>query len=123
MRKHSIKITLLFASLVAGEGWALPQNNTIEFSNCMLSLPGSPATARAECGFIEVPENPDDPDGRKIPIHVAVAQASSTEAREDPVFFFAGGPGQAASETWVMIRGTLDKIRKNRESCPACRES
>ena len=115
MRKHSIKLTLLFASLVAGEGWALPQNNTIEFSNCMLSLPGSPATARAECGFIEVPENPDDPDGRKIPIHVAVAQASSTEAREDPVFFFAGGPGQAASETWVMIRGTLDKIRKNRD--------
>ena len=48
MRKHSIKFTLLFASLVAGEGWALPQNNTIEFSNCMLSLPGSPATARAD---------------------------------------------------------------------------
>jgi pimeloyl-ACP methyl ester carboxylesterase len=101
--------------LLVGNAWALPQGNTIEFSNCMLSLPGSPATARAECGFIEVPENPDDPDGRKIPIHVALARATSTEPAADPVFFFAGGPGQAASETWVMIRGTLEKIRRERD--------
>ena len=31
------------------------------------------------------------------------------------MFFFAGGPGQAASETWVIIQSTLDKIRKNRD--------
>ena len=72
---------------------ALPDSNTIEFSNCMLALPGTTFTASAQCGFLEVPENPADPEGRKIPIHVAVAGATSTDVEPDPVFFFAGGPG------------------------------
>ena len=94
---------------------ALPEENTIEFSNCMLALPGTTRTASAQCGFLEVPENPDDPEGRKINIHVAYAKATTPTIEPDPVFIFAGGPGQAASETWVMLRGMLDKIRKNRD--------
>ena len=50
-----------------------------------------------------------------IPIHIAIAPSTATEPEPDPVFFFAGGPGQAASETWVMIRGTLNKIREKRD--------
>ena len=84
MMKGFPKTAALATLLLAGNAWALPQENSIEFSNCMLSLPGSPATARAECGFIEVPENPDQPDGRKIPIHVALARATSTETAPDP---------------------------------------
>ena len=94
---------------------ALPDSNTIEFSNCMLALPGTTFTAAAQCGFLEVPENPADPDGRKIDLHVAVAGATSTDVEPDPVFFLAGGPGQAASETWVMIKPVLEKIRKRRD--------
>ena len=101
--------------ILSWQAQAQPDNNTIEFENCVLSMPGSPATARADCGFIEVPENPDDPDGKMIPIHVAIAPSTATQPEPDPVFFFAGGPGQAASETWVMIRGTLDKIRDKRD--------
>ena len=59
--------------LVAPAAFALPDDNTIEFSNCTLTMPGSYATATARCGFLEVPENPDEPEGRKINIHVAVA--------------------------------------------------
>ena len=44
-----------------------------------------------------------------------MAPATGKTTEPDPVFFFAGGPGQAASETWVMIRGVLNKIRKNRD--------
>jgi len=94
---------------------ALPDNNTIEFSNCMLALPGTTRTASAQCGFFEVPENPDNPEGRKISLHVAYAKATTPTVEPDPVFIFAGGPGQAASETWVMLRGMLDKVRKNRD--------
>jgi pimeloyl-ACP methyl ester carboxylesterase len=94
---------------------ALPDTNTIDFGNCMLALPGTSYTAPAQCGFLEVPENPADPDGRTLSIHVAVAGATSTDTAPDPVFFFAGGPGQAASETWVMLRPVLDKIRKKRD--------
>jgi len=98
-----------------GTALALPDGNTIEFSNCTLSTPGSPVTATARCGFLEAPENPAAPDGRRIRLRVAVAEATSTRVAPDPVFFFAGGPGQAATETWVMIRHPLAKIRKHRD--------
>nr|NIP19314.1 alpha/beta hydrolase [Xanthomonadales bacterium]NIX14100.1 alpha/beta fold hydrolase [Xanthomonadales bacterium] len=94
---------------------ALPDANTIEFSNCMLALPGTIHTAPAQCGFLAVPENPADPEGRAIHIHVAVAKATGADTEPDPVFFFAGGPGQAASEAWVMLRPVLEKIRKKRD--------
>lgn len=105
----------LAALFVPLQATALPDSNTIEFSNCMLALPGTTFTAPARCGFLEVPENPAEPVGRTIRIHVAVAGATSTDIEPDPVFFFAGGPGQAASETWVMLRPVLDKIRKKRD--------
>ena len=72
---------------------ALPDNNTIEFSNCMLALPGTTRTASAQCGFLEVPENPDEPDGHKISLHIAYAKATTPTVEADPVFIFAGGPG------------------------------
>lgn len=115
MRKY-IYTVMVLAVLGAPLGAsALPRSNTIEFSNCTLALPGSHATASARCGFLEVPENPGEPDGRTISLHVALAEATSTDTEPDPVFFFAGGPGQAASETWVMIRPVLKKIRKKRD--------
>jgi len=94
---------------------ALPDSNQIEFSNCSLSLPGTSLTASARCGVLEVAENPADPDGRKISLKIAIAPATGKSTEPDPVFFFAGGPGQAATETWVMIRSTLNKIRKKRD--------
>lgn len=94
---------------------ALPDSNQIEFRNCTLALPGTNLTAEARCGSYDVPENPAEPDGRKITLNIAVAQATGTSTEPDPVFFFAGGPGQAATETWVMIRSTLRQIRKHRD--------
>jgi hypothetical protein len=111
-------ITALVAAtvmLLPVSGLALPEANTIEFSNCMLALPGTTRTASAQCGALDVPENPDEPDGRQISLNIAYAKATSPDAAPDPVFIFAGGPGQAATETWVMLRGMLNKIRKNRD--------
>lgn len=106
---------LVLALWPASDARALPEGNTIEFENCTLTLPGTPATAPARCGFLEVPEDPADPDGRRIRLHVAVGEAGSQTPAPDPLFFFAGGPGQAASETWVMLRSALRKLRKNRD--------
>jgi pimeloyl-ACP methyl ester carboxylesterase len=93
----------------------LPDTNQIEFSNCSLALPGTNLTASARCGTYEVAEDPADPSGKKISLKVAIAPATGKSTEPDPVFFFAGGPGQAASETWVIIRSTLNKIRKTRD--------
>lgn len=94
---------------------ALPDSNQIEFNNCTLTLPGTQMTAKARCGTFEVAENPADPAGRRIELKVAIAPATGKTTEEDPLFFFAGGPGQASSETWVMLRGVLNKIRKTRD--------
>src|SRR5690554_2087557 len=100
---------------LATNALALPDANQIEFSNCTLNLPGTNYSAEARCGSLEVPENPDQPTGRKITLNVALAPATGRSTKPDPVFFFAGGPGQAASETWVIIRPILDQIRKSRD--------
>ncbi len=94
---------------------ALPDTNQIEFSNCTLTLPGTRLTANARCGSYEVPENPSKPDGKTISLNIALAPATGKTTEADPVFFFAGGPGQAASETWVILRNTLNRIRKTRD--------
>jgi pimeloyl-ACP methyl ester carboxylesterase len=106
---------LLILTALPGSVLALPDTNQIEFSNCTLSLPGTNLTADARCGSFEVAENPTQPDGKKISLNIAIAPATGKTTEPDPVFFFAGGPGQAATETWVMIRSTLSRIRKNRD--------
>lgn len=51
------------------------------------------ALATAKCGFLEVPENRDRPDGRTVRLAVAVIPAASAKPAQDPVVFMSGGPG------------------------------
>jgi pimeloyl-ACP methyl ester carboxylesterase len=111
----SLLFTVLLIAALPKTVLALPDSNQIEFSNCVLALPGTNLTASARCGSLEVAENPADPTGKRISLNIAIAPATGKTTEPDPVFFFAGGPGQAASETWVMIRSTLNKIRKTRD--------
>lgn len=113
MNKYLLSGVLLYT--LPSIALALPDSNQIEFSNCVLSLPGTTYTADARCGSMEVAENPDDPGGRQINLNIAVAPATGKTSEPDPVFIFAGGPGQAASETWVIMRPILNKVRKNRD--------
>jgi pimeloyl-ACP methyl ester carboxylesterase len=110
-----IQLTILIAAGWSANILALPDSNQIEFSNCTLNLPGTNYTAEARCGSLEVAENPQQPEGKKISLNIALAPATGRKIEPDPVFFFAGGPGQAASETWVMLRPVLDQIRKHRD--------
>jgi pimeloyl-ACP methyl ester carboxylesterase len=114
MNKLFLYAMLIFTVLPTS-ALALPDSNQIDFSNCMLSLPGTSLTSDARCGSYDVPENPAEPGGRKIKLNIAMAPATGISTEPDPVFFFAGGPGQAASETWVMLSPVLNKIRKRRD--------
>jgi pimeloyl-ACP methyl ester carboxylesterase len=56
------------------------------------------ATAGVRCSTIPVPENRTTGKGRTIALRVAVLPARGSDRALDPVFFVAGGPGQAATD-------------------------
>jgi pimeloyl-ACP methyl ester carboxylesterase len=50
----------------------------------------------ALCGQMKRPLDPARPQGPQIELHYAVLPALARNKKPDPVFFFAGGPGQSA---------------------------
>lgn len=50
------------------------------------------------CGELLVPENPAQPEGRRIALNIVVIPALKPVPGEAPLFDLAGGPGLAASE-------------------------
>jgi pimeloyl-ACP methyl ester carboxylesterase len=69
----------------------------------------------AKCGTLEVFENRATRKGRKIPINVVVLPATGSKREPDPLFYFAGGPGSAATEDASGIAQMLAGIREHRD--------
>jgi pimeloyl-ACP methyl ester carboxylesterase len=67
------------------------------------------------CGSIEMPEDPDAPGGRRIRIHFAVQPAVARDKRPDPVFVFAGGPGQSARAVAGALQPLLAPLNARRD--------
>ncbi len=59
----------------------------------------------ALCGRVKRPLDPAQPQGVQIDVHYAVLPALARRKAADPVFFFAGGPGQSA----IDLAGPLSK--------------
>jgi pimeloyl-ACP methyl ester carboxylesterase len=73
----------------------------LELATC--AVPGTGEAAR--CGGIQVPENRDAANTRKIPIKIVMFPAKSAKPEPDPLFILAGGPGQSATQfAGVLIR-------------------
>src|SRR5687768_4612072 len=66
----------------------------------MLTEDACPAAAEApaRCARLSVFENRAKKSGRLIPLRIVVLRATGGNPAPDPVFFLAGGPGQAATE-------------------------
>jgi pimeloyl-ACP methyl ester carboxylesterase len=86
---------------------------TLDFTACELTQKRSAATTAAFCAPFEVPENWDAPDGRKIGLKLALVK-SREAADDDFMVFLAGGPGQAAVDTWPQIASALEPASKRR---------
>ena len=89
---------------------------SIAFEPCTLSGALASSNVDAQCARFEVPENPQQPDGRRIPLNVAWLPAGDKGSKApDPVFFLAGGPGQAATEYATEVDVALREVRKHRD--------
>lgn len=76
-------------------------------------VPGDGNEVDAFCGTYQVWENRAAKSGRKIGLKVVVLPALSASPKPDAVFFFAGGPGQAASPIAGDFAG--DPLQKERD--------
>lgn len=86
----------------------------ISLQDCTLSAPGA-SPVKARCGTLRVAENPAAPDGRQIDLHVAVVPAVSRDPEPDPIFLLAGGPGQAATEAFLPLLPSMERMRFKRD--------
>lgn len=88
-RIRYLAVATCFAALMA---CAQPYTPELELVSC--PIPGTKEAAR--CGTLEVPENWEDPDGRRIALKVMVIPALKPTSAA-PLFDLAGGPGMAAT--------------------------
>lgn len=58
-------------------------------------IPGYENDDSVNCGTIEVPENRNDPNSRKIQLAFMVLKARKANAEKDPIVYLTGGPGGA----------------------------
>jgi len=113
-RKRSLLLCLFglvaLASLSRARG-----TGASAFSDCQIGGPDSPVHLQARCTSLAVPEDRTHPEGRKIKLHIAVLKARASEAKPDPLFFIAGGPGQASTEAFVQEASAFDALRDSRD--------
>ena len=89
---------------------------TIPFKACSLSSQMSGDSIEAQCAQFTVPEDHGKPDGRKIQLNLAWLPATKdADQAPDPVFFLAGGPGQAAVATFPQLGPVFNEVRKHRD--------
>lgn len=69
---------------------------------------------RAQCGSLTVPENRVEAGGRQIPIRYVVLRAKQPANRE-PLFLFAGGPGQGSTDLAGLAGGPFAPVAETRD--------
>jgi pimeloyl-ACP methyl ester carboxylesterase len=82
--------------------------------------PPSPCRLRgveheALCGVVKRALDPARPQGVQIDVHYAVLPALARNKKPDPVFFFAGGPGQSAIDLAPAISTMLGRFSNRRD--------
>ena len=69
-------------------------------------VPPERSRARRPVRTSRRPLDPAHPSGTQIDLHVAVVPAVARQKLADPIFFFAGGPGQSA----ISLAGTIEQL-------------
>src|SRR5690242_20049904 len=70
---------------------------------------------KAKCGTLQVYEDRAARKGRKINLNIVVLPATGDKREPDPIFYFAGGPGSAATEEAAGAAQVYAKIHEHRD--------
>jgi Tol biopolymer transport system component/pimeloyl-ACP methyl ester carboxylesterase len=75
-----------------------------------------PEGYQPKCGYLIVPEDRSDPQGRQIRLYVAVFASTDANPAPDPVIHLAGGPGSSAlAAALPILRKGGSEILKRRD--------
>lgn len=97
-----LSIAFHYASIAAAE---------VPLQSC--ELPGLKRAAK--CGVIEVPENPDQPAGRRLRLAVAIVPAETGRSHDDPIVPLMGGPGEDAISAAEYFTARLGPLLRDRD--------
>ncbi len=106
-RAVAVASAVLLGGVPAGVASAAPPG----LQDCRLRGVEAPAW----CGELARPLAADDPAGATISVHFAVLPALSRRREPDPVFFFAGGPGQSAIDLAGAVAQLLARFSNRRD--------
>src|SRR5829696_10173249 len=110
MTKAKIAILVLALSLQTSSAVRQIPAKTIGLTDCEVQGLG-----KAKCGTYEVFENRATRKGRMISLNIVVFPAKGDKREPDGWFYFAGGPGAAATEDARGIARAFAKLRERRD--------
>ena len=110
MTKAGITFLVLALSLQTSSAVRQSPAKIITLTDCEIQGIG-----RAKCGTLEVYENRAAKKGRMISLNILVLPATGDKREPDPLVYFAGGPGSAATEDALGIAGAFAQIRVHRD--------
>ena len=87
----------------------------IDLEPCDLSARDGRQEVDAQCGSLEVPVNPNDPDGETIDLFIALVPALAEQPSPDPLVVIAGGPGESATRFYVTAEQAFSRIVRDRD--------
>jgi pimeloyl-ACP methyl ester carboxylesterase len=111
MKKYLRHLVAACAVLTCAPAFAL-QLGSMVFKSCEIG--SGNYLSKAECAYLEVPENYAAPNARKIKLHIALIAANARKPKLEPVVFLAGGPGQSASDSYGQVAAGFREILKTR---------
>ena len=121
-----IRILLIFLPLLPicslltgcadiGDSGSRRAPSSIPLEPCQLAASVGPARLAAQCGKLTVYENRAAQSGRQIDLRIAVLPAISRTPAADPFVFITGGPGEAATQDYVLLSRAFERIREKRD--------
>ena len=87
---------------------AVAPEPVLEPAPCPVEVPEG---SRVECGYVQVPESREDPDGRQVRLLVAVLRSAAEQPEPDPLVVTSGGPGSSSAGLLSLARSVYARDR------------
>src|SRR5687768_13858579 len=109
--RAAIVLATAFIGILTGCARSAPQTGLARLHPCATSE----GPTDALCGVLQVYENRKAGSGRRLSLHIVALPSLAPEAAPDPLFFLAGGPGQAAAQMATEIREIFRPVLRQRD--------